>query len=112
MTLMHQFVILESVQRNMHDEDEDHFKRFTRMEHSYMLIFKAYMINMAIKDTKTEKKVDIDFFKDFIIYEHDILHFYDRFSKHDEPVVLHRVNHITRTTSTDRGSSSSRRRSS
>ena len=89
MTLMHQFVILESVQRNMHDEDEDHFKRFTRMEHSYMLIFKAYMINMAIKDTKTEKKVDIDFFKDFIIYEHDILHFYDRFSKHDEPVVLH-----------------------
>ena len=88
MTLLHQFVILSNVQTMMNDDDPDHFNKYTRYECIYMLILKTYMINMALKDTKTDKKSDIDFFRDFVVHEMDIPHFLDRIMSTHEPVVL------------------------
>jgi len=79
---MHQFVILELIAAKMKDEEPDYFDKFTRYEHIYALLLKTYVMNMALKDH------NVDFFKDYIIYEMNLPFFYDRIANSREPVVI------------------------
>ena len=77
-----QFLILQKVADNMRDDDPLYFDKFTRYEHAYLITLKTYVINMVLK------KHDIDFFRDYIVYELDIPYFCNEFTRKNEPVLI------------------------
>ena len=79
---VHQFVLLERIQEKMNDEDPDYFDKFTRFEHIYAVLLKAYIVNMALKEH------NINFYKDYVVYEMNLPFFADQIARCNEPVLV------------------------
>lgn len=63
--------------------DDEYFSRYTALHHAYALLTKTYLINTAFTE------FDIDFFKDFIVWENELPHKLKEIEEVLFPVIIH-----------------------
>lgn len=79
---LQQFLLLDKLIQLTSDDEPDHFDKWTRGQHAYMLLLKTYIMNMALTP------LGIDFFKDYVVFELDLPHFINHFAHANEPLVI------------------------
>lgn len=82
-THLHQFMLLDKLATLTRDEEPGYFDRWTRAEHAYVVLLKAYIMNIPLTEEKT------NFFNDFLVLEVDIPQHLNKLVRNRvEPVVI------------------------
>jgi hypothetical protein len=82
-THLHQFMILDKLATLTRDEEPDYFDKWTRAEHAYTILLKAYIMNIPLTDEKT------NFYSDCLAFEVDIPSQLNKLARNRvEPVVI------------------------